>query len=99
MSRVTVKIFGPLRETTFGKKIDKIEMGIREGETVRDLLVKVSRTFKNFPKISFDKEDEITKTGFWIFINGRNLMHLNDKFNTRLKSGDVISIVPAVAGG
>jgi molybdopterin converting factor small subunit len=77
----------------------RAEIDVCEGETVRDLLVKVSHIFTNFPKISLDKGDEITKTGFWIFINGRNLMHLNDTFNTTLKNGDVISIVPAVAGG
>jgi len=99
MPRVTVKFLGTLRRTTSQKKIDSIDIDIREGETLRDLLVRVSKIFTDLPQISSDRDDDFTKAGVWIFVNGRNVVHLNDKFNTKLQNGDIISIVPAVAGG
>ncbi|AKU14397.1 MAG: sulfur-carrier protein [Azoarcus sp.] len=35
---------------------------------------------------------------FVFFINGRNAVHL-DGMNTRLDAGDVVNVIPAIAGG
>jgi molybdopterin synthase sulfur carrier subunit len=93
--KVEVKFFTSLREIT-GKKTDEIQ--IQNATTVEELLTLLSEKYgKNFHEYIYNKKGKVQ--GFLSFlINGKNINAL-EGFNTKLKQGDTIAILPPVGGG
>ena len=93
--KVEVKFFTSLREIT-GKKIDEIQL--QSVIIVEELLTLLSEKYgKNFREYVYNKEGKVH--GFLSFlVNGKNINVLQG-FDTELKQGDIIAILPPVGGG
>jgi molybdopterin synthase sulfur carrier subunit len=93
--KVEVKFFTSLREIT-GKKTDEIQLN--KTITIEELLTLLSEKYgKNFHEYIYNKKGKVQ--GFLSFlINGKNINAL-EGFNTKLKQGDTIAILPPVGGG
>jgi molybdopterin synthase sulfur carrier subunit len=93
--KVEVKFFTSLREIT-GKKTDEIQLN--KTITIEELLTLLSEKYgKNFHEYIYNKKGKVQ--GFLSFlVNGKNINAL-EGFNTKLKQGDTIAILPPVGGG
>ena len=93
--KVEVKFFTSLREIT-GKKTDEIQL--ENAITVEELLTLLSYKYgKNFREYIYDKKGKVQ--GFLSFlVNGKNI-NILEGFDTKLKQGDNIAILPPVGGG
>jgi molybdopterin synthase sulfur carrier subunit len=93
--KVEVKFFTSLREIT-GKKVDEIQL--QNVITVEELLTLLSDKYgKKFREYVYDKKGKVQ--GFLSFlVNGKNINVLQG-FDTKLKQGDIIAILPPVGGG
>ena len=92
MSTVSVRIPMPLRDYTHGA--DEIAV---EAATVRQALEVLGARHKGFLDRVLDPSGELRQF-VNIFVGARNIQVL-DGLATQLAKGDVISIIPAVAGG
>ena len=92
MSGVLIRIPAPLRRITNGQ--DKLEMDPSElGEIIDGLEAK----FPGFKERLVDEAGEL-RYFVNIYLNGEDVRFLQG-MNTSTKTGDELSIVPAVAGG
>jgi molybdopterin synthase sulfur carrier subunit len=89
---VTVRVPTPLRRLTDGQ--GEVEV---EAKTVREAIEKLEQQYPGFKERLLDENGELRR-----FVN----LYLNDEdvrflkgADTELKDGDVLSIVPAIAGG
>ena len=89
---VTVRIPTPIRRVTNGQ--DKVAA---EGETLKDIIEAMEEQYPGVKARLCDDQGEI-RHFVNIYINGEDVRFL-DGLGSSTKSGDEISIVPAVAGG
>ena len=89
---VTVRIPTPLRRITDGK--DKVEV---EGDTLQSVVDALDGESPGI-KERICGEDGDIRHFVNVYVNGEDVRYL-DGLGTATKSGDEISIVPAVAGG
>lgn len=89
---VTVRVPTPLRRLTDGQ--GEVEV---EASSVREAIEKLEEQYPGFKERLIDENGELRR-----FVN----LYLNDEdvrflkgADTELKDGDVLSIVPAIAGG
>jgi len=89
---VTVRVPTPLRRLTDGQ--GEVEVSAK---TVREAIEKLDEQYPGFKERVLDENGDIRR-----FVN----LYLNDEdvrflkgADTELKEGDVLSIVPAIAGG
>ena len=89
---VTVRIPTPLRRMTGGA--DKVEL------EVSDLSQMIERLEAAYPGVKERLLDEEGELRYFvnIYVNGEDI-RFDQGLNTAIKSGDEVSIVPAVAGG
>jgi molybdopterin synthase sulfur carrier subunit len=93
--KVEVKFFTSLREIT-GKKADEIQL--QSVITVEELLNLLSEKYgKKFTEYIYNKEGKV-QDFLSFLVNGRNINVLQG-FDTELKQGDIIAIIPPVGGG
>ncbi len=88
----TVRIPTPLRKLTAGKA----EVDI-EGGSIREVFENLEGEYAGLRAKVFDDAGEIRRF-IIVTVNGEDVRYL-DGANTAVKSGDEISIVPAIAGG
>lgn len=93
MATVTVRIPTPLRSYTGGA--DQVSV---EGGTVADVVQALARTHDGIGARILDAEGR-PRNFVNLFLGGRNVRTLEEGLDTRVAEGDVLSIVPAVAGG
>ena len=93
--KVEVKFFTSLREIT-GKKVDTIQL--QNSISVEELLNMLSTKYgKEFTEYIYNKKGKVH--GFLSFLlNGKNINVLQG-FDTKLKQGDTVAILPPVGGG
>jgi molybdopterin synthase sulfur carrier subunit len=93
--KVEAKFFTSLREIT-GKKVDEVQL--QSAITVEELLILLSEKYgKKFREYIYNKKGKVH--GFLSFlVNGKNINVLQG-FDTKLKQGDIIAILPPVGGG
>ena len=90
----TVTLFLPEPLRTYGGGIAEVPVAAR---TIRDLLERIEQTHPAlYPNVC--DETGAVRRHLNIFINADNVRDL-DGLQTRLKNGDVVTIVPAVSGG
>ena len=89
---VLVRIPTPLRRMTNG--LDKVEM---EESNLADMIEKLEASYPGVKERLIDENGE-QRYFVNIYLNGEDVRFL-DGLATSTKSGDEISIVPAVAGG
>ena len=89
---VMVRIPGPLRKITNGA--DKVEM---EGESLSALIGALEDEYPGMKERLLDDNGEL-RYFVNLYLNNEDVRFL-EGLNTAVKSGDEISIVPAVAGG
>ena len=93
--KVEVKFFTSLREIT-GKKADEIQL--QSVITIEELLTLLSDKYgKKFTEYIYDKKGKV-QDFLSFLVNGRNINVLQG-FDTELKQGDIIAIIPPVGGG
>jgi sulfur-carrier protein len=89
---VLVRIPTPLRRMTNG--VDKVEI---PESTLAEMIDKLDTNYPGFKERLVDENGEL-RYFVNIYLNGEDVRFLQG-LNTSTKSGDEISIVPAVAGG
>lgn len=89
---VTVRIPTPIRRVTNGA--DKVSA---EGETLGDVIASMEAQYPGVKARICDDQGEI-RSFVNMYVNGEDVRFL-DGLGTSVKSGDEVSIVPAVAGG
>ena len=93
--KVEVKFFTSLREITC-KKVDEIQL--QSVITVEELLTLLSEKYgKKFTEYIYNKKGKV-QNFLSFLVNGKNINVLQG-FDTELKEGDIIAIIPPVGGG
>jgi molybdopterin converting factor small subunit len=72
-----------------------LEMEVKKGLTVKDLLNHVARKHRKFVEAAFDFEKQKLTGEMAIVLNG----HLLKALETKITDGDVVMIIPILAGG
>ena len=89
---VTVRIPTPLRRMTGGA--DKVELDVAD---LSQMIERLESDYPGFKERLLDEEGEL-RYFVNIYVNGEDI-RFDQGLRTSIKSGDEISIVPAVAGG
>lgn len=89
---VMVRIPTPLRRMTGGA--DKVEL---EAADLSQMIDRLESDYPGFKERLLDEEGEL-RYFVNIYVNGEDI-RFDQGLNTTIKSGDEVSIVPAVAGG
>lgn len=89
---ILVRIPTPLRKITKGQ--DKVKV---EATSIADLVDHLDKQFDGFKSRLLDDQGKL-KEFINIYLNGEDIRFLSG-LETITKSGDEVSIVPAVAGG
>ncbi len=96
--RVSVRFFTSLRELV-GKKEERVEFPGSEKVTLDEFLRMLSfKHGKRFEEYVYDEKSGEVKKFLQFLINGKSSASLNG-FQTELKDGDVLAILPPVGGG
>ena len=88
----TIRIPGPLRKLT-----NNLEEVPSTGTSLGDILVELNRNYPGLAERILDEQGEIRRF-VNIFVNDEDVRFLQER-KTPVKESDVISIVPAIAGG
>lgn len=75
----------------------EMALSVAEKTTIADLIMLIDERNPGFKRAICDEVENISKQ-FVFFINGRNIGHL-DGVKTALSPGDVVNVIPAIAGG
>jgi sulfur-carrier protein len=90
---VRVKAFASFREVLGGE----IEMELRDGSTVKDLLEALNVENKEFRNVAFEASGNLKDYVF--LMRNRALIDHREDLNIVLQEGDELAIFPPVAGG
>ncbi len=90
--KVKVRIPLPLQGLT--KNQDEVEC---EGSNVRELFENLNKKYPGIKERIYDEKGNLRRF-VNIFVNDEDIRFLNGE-DTSLKDGDVVSIIPAIAGG
>lgn len=89
---VTVRVPTPLRRITNGQGEVQVQAG-----TIREAIERLEELYPGFKERLLDEQGEVRKF-VNLYLNDEDIRFLNG-LETKLKDGDVLSIVPAIAGG
>jgi sulfur-carrier protein len=95
MGAVNVNFYAMLREIA-GRKT--VELPVRAGATVRELLDAVIARFPEMKDNLFDEHGQLYGH-VHVFINGQDAPYLEHALETKLTAEDAIDLFPAVGGG
>jgi sulfur-carrier protein len=89
---IPVRIPTPLRKLTQNQEVVEAE-----GTTIRELIESLEQSYPGLKERICDDQDNIRRF-VNIFLNDEDVRFLKES-ETPVKSGDEVSIVPAIAGG
>jgi molybdopterin synthase sulfur carrier subunit len=89
---IPVRIPTPLRKLTLNQEVVEAE-----GTTIRELIESLERTYPGLKERICDDQDQIRRF-VNVFLNDEDVRFLEES-ETLVRSGDEVSIVPAIAGG
>lgn len=89
---IKVMIPTPLRSYTDNK--DSVEI---EGQTINEVLLNLTDKYPQLKRHLFADDGKL-RNFINIYLNDEDIRYL-DREDTRVKEGDIISIIPAIAGG
>ena len=89
---VPVRIPTPLRKLTDNQEVVQVE-----GANVREVLNSLERAFPGLKERICDENNNVRRF-VNVFVNDEDIRFLQET-NTPVKTGDEVSIVPAIAGG
>lgn len=89
---VLVRIPTPLRRMTGG--VNQVDLDVAD---LSQMIDRLEFDYPGFKERLLDEEGEL-RYFVNIYVNGEDI-RFDDGLNTAIKSGDEVSIVPAVAGG
>ena len=89
---VPVRIPTPLRKLTYNQEVVQVE-----GANVREVLNSLESAFPGLKERICDEHNNIRRF-VNVFVNDEDIRFLQES-DTPVKSGDEVSIVPAIAGG
>jgi len=89
---ISVRIPTPLRKLTQNQEIVDAE-----GGTIREILNSLENSYPGLKERICDEENNIRRF-VNVFVNDEDIRFLQES-DTPVKSGDEVSIVPAIAGG
>ncbi|RMD46779.1 MAG: MoaD/ThiS family protein [Aquificota bacterium] len=92
MAKITVRIPTALRRVTQGQGEVQIE-----GSTIGELIENLEKEFPGIKERLVEENGEIRKFVNF-FVNDEDIRFLKGK-DTELKEGDIVAIIPAIAGG
>jgi adenylyltransferase/sulfurtransferase len=92
MKQVEVRVPSPLRPFTGGQAVVA-----SEGATVGEVLQRLVEHHEGLKRHLFTSQGKL-RNFVSVFLNDQDVRNL-DRDGTRVKPGDVVSIVPAIAGG
>ena len=90
-----VNLYATLSQIVGSKQVD---LDIKENTTVGGLLDAVVSRYPDLYSELYDENGELYPQ-VHVMVNGRDAIHLKDRFDTRLTPNDLVSIFPAVGGG
>jgi adenylyltransferase/sulfurtransferase len=91
---MSVKILIPTALRQFSKNNDTIELS---GSDVRQIFHNLTNQYPDLKKHLFNENNQL-RNFVNVYLNDEDIRYL-EKINTKVKSGDVMSIVPSIAGG
>ncbi len=91
---MSVKIIIPIALRQYAENRDSVELS---GQNIGELLNNLMQKFPNMKKHLFSEDGQI-RNFVNVYVNDDDIRYLENNA-TRLKEGDVISIIPSVAGG
>jgi len=91
---MSIKIIIPTPLKQFAENRDSVKLS---GQNIGELLDNLMQEFPNMKKHLYSEDGKI-RNFVNIYVNDEDIRYL-EKSETRLKEGDVISIIPSVAGG
>jgi molybdopterin synthase sulfur carrier subunit len=89
---IPVRIPTPLRKLTLNQEVVEAE-----GATIREVIDSLESNYPGLKERICDEQDRIRRF-VNIFLNDEDIRFLKES-ETPVKSGDEVSIVPAIAGG
>lgn len=89
---VEVRVPAILQSAVGGQKVVKVE-----GQTVGEILDRLEQQFPGIKKLLLDEDGEIRRH-INIYLNDEDVRFLQ-RLDTPIRDGDVLSILPALAGG
>ena len=89
---VNVRIPTPLRKLTNDEEVVEVQPG-----TIASAITELQSKFPGIEERLVDEEGEVRRF-VNVYVNDEDIRFLEEKI-TPLKEGDVLSIVPAIAGG
>lgn len=100
MGRVKLEIL-PWATRAFGSSSSGrlvLREEVEEGNTVEDLFVRLASRYQAFGDVAFDPAARRLTGQVTVIYNGR-LLELAEGLETKLRDGDTLLLVPALAGG
>jgi len=91
---MSVKIIIPTPLRQYAENRDSVKLS---GQNIGELLNNLMQKFQNMKKHLFSEDGQI-RNFVNVYVNDDDIRYLENNA-TRLKEGDVISIIPSVAGG
>jgi len=89
---ITVRVPTPLQKVTGGKS--EVET---TGSTIKEAIENLEKEYPGVRERLYSEEGELRRF-INIYVNEEDIRFL-DSENTAIKDGDVISVIPAIAGG
>jgi sulfur-carrier protein len=90
---ILVRLTGQLRDLTNGTR----ELKLKSAADVQSMVKQLDATFPGIGQRIMDDQDRI-RAYVNVFVNNENSRDLS-KERTKLKDGDIVHILPSVAGG